>query len=68
MIRRVATAPRTGDMAAEFPFLAEHAHVPTKYTMAAPSYHRRYWSDTVSKSSCLRTAGGVPHRDSGLAA
>ena len=32
----------------EFPFLRDHAHAPTKYTMAAPSYHRRYWSDTVS--------------------
>jgi 5-methyltetrahydropteroyltriglutamate--homocysteine methyltransferase len=32
----------------EYPFLKAHAHAPTKYTMAAPSYHRRYWSDTVS--------------------
>jgi len=33
----------------EYPFLHQHAHAPTKYTMAAPSYHRRYWSDTVSR-------------------
>lgn len=32
----------------EYPFLAAHAHRRTKYTMAAPSYHRRYWSDEVS--------------------
>ena len=32
----------------EFPFLQSNAHTPTKYTIAAPSYHRRYWSDTYS--------------------
>ena len=32
----------------EFPFLKSHASAPTKYTIAAPSYHRRYWSDTLS--------------------
>jgi len=32
----------------EFPFLKQNASSPTKYTIAAPSYHRRYWSDTLS--------------------
>jgi 5-methyltetrahydropteroyltriglutamate--homocysteine methyltransferase len=32
----------------EYPFLHAHAKSPTKYTMAAPSYHRRYWSDEIS--------------------
>jgi 5-methyltetrahydropteroyltriglutamate--homocysteine methyltransferase len=32
----------------EYPFLATHARRRTKYTMAAPSYHRRYWSDVLS--------------------
>jgi 5-methyltetrahydropteroyltriglutamate--homocysteine methyltransferase len=36
---------------AEYPFLHAHAHSPTKYTMAAPSYHRRYWSDEIGKES-----------------
>jgi methionine synthase II (cobalamin-independent) len=35
-------------VAEEYPYLKERAKVRTKYTMAAPSYHRRYWSDTVS--------------------
>jgi 5-methyltetrahydropteroyltriglutamate--homocysteine methyltransferase len=42
--RRVADAPRTGSMADEYAFLARHARARTKFTMAAPSYHRRYWS------------------------
>jgi 5-methyltetrahydropteroyltriglutamate--homocysteine methyltransferase len=39
----------------EYPFLHAHANSRTKYTMAAPSYHRRYWVDGVSDaaySSC----------------
>jgi 5-methyltetrahydropteroyltriglutamate--homocysteine methyltransferase len=32
----------------EYPFLKAHATTRTKYTIAAPSYHRRYWSDTYS--------------------
>lgn len=44
VVRRVATAPRIGDMTAEYEFLARHARTRTKFTMAAPSYHRRYWS------------------------
>ncbi len=51
MIRRVATAPRTGDMAAEYAFLARYAQSRTKFTMPAPSYHRRYWSPTASQAA-----------------
>jgi 5-methyltetrahydropteroyltriglutamate--homocysteine methyltransferase len=51
VIRRVATAPRTGDMAAEYAFLARYARSRTKFTMAAPSYHRRYWSPTASPAA-----------------
>ncbi len=44
VVRRVADAPRIGSMADEYAFLARHARSRTKFTMAAPSYHRRYWS------------------------
>ena len=44
VVRRIATAPRTGDMTDEYAFLARYARARTKYTMPAPSYHRRYWS------------------------
>ncbi len=43
-VRPVADQPLGG----EYPFLHEHAVSRTKYTMAAPSYCRRYWSDTRS--------------------
>lgn len=47
VVRRVT--PREGEhVGQEYPFLREHAATRTKYTMAAPSYHRRYWSDDVS--------------------
>lgn len=47
VVRKVSVkpGPRLGE---EYPFLAGHATARTKYTMAAPSYHRRYWSETVS--------------------
>jgi 5-methyltetrahydropteroyltriglutamate--homocysteine methyltransferase len=48
VVRRVATAKRTGDMTAEYSFLARYARARTKFTMAAPSYHRRYWSPARS--------------------
>jgi len=51
VVRRVATAPRTGDMAAEYGFLARYAQSRTKFTMPAPSYHRRYWSPTHSAAA-----------------
>jgi 5-methyltetrahydropteroyltriglutamate--homocysteine methyltransferase len=44
VVRRVADAARTGAMTDEYAFLVRHAHTRTKFTMAAPSYHRRYWS------------------------
>src|ERR1700761_9060521 len=49
--RRVATARRTGDMAAEYGFLARYATTRTKFTMPAPSYHRRYWSAQASAAA-----------------
>jgi 5-methyltetrahydropteroyltriglutamate--homocysteine methyltransferase len=55
VVRRIATAPRIGDMTDEYAFLARYARARTKFTMAAPSYHRRYWSPTHSVaaySSC----------------
>jgi 5-methyltetrahydropteroyltriglutamate--homocysteine methyltransferase len=48
VVRRVADAPRTGDMTAEYAFLVRYARTRTKFTMAAPSYHRRYWSSEHS--------------------
>jgi 5-methyltetrahydropteroyltriglutamate--homocysteine methyltransferase len=51
VIRRVATAPRSGDMAAEYAFLARYAQSRTKFTMPAPSYHRRYWSPTAAQAA-----------------
>jgi 5-methyltetrahydropteroyltriglutamate--homocysteine methyltransferase len=44
VVRRVPDAPRTGTMTDEYAFLVRHARGRTKFTMAAPSYHRRYWS------------------------
>jgi 5-methyltetrahydropteroyltriglutamate--homocysteine methyltransferase len=49
--RRVATAPRTGEMTAEYEFLARYARTRTKFTMPAPSYHRRYWSPEQSPAA-----------------
>ena len=48
VVHRLATAPRTGDMAAEYSFLVRYARGRTKFTMPAPSYHRRYWSPARS--------------------
>lgn len=44
-------APAGEEVGAEYPFLQAHAHTRTKYTMAAPSYHRRYWSDELSTAA-----------------
>ena len=46
--RRVADAKRRGDRSAQYAFLAKHADVRTKFTLPAPSYHRRYWWGEVS--------------------
>ncbi|MQA88416.1 MAG: methionine synthase [Streptosporangiales bacterium] len=48
VVRRVSEANRLANMADEYAFLARHARTRTKYSMAAPSYHRRYWSDRHS--------------------
>jgi 5-methyltetrahydropteroyltriglutamate--homocysteine methyltransferase len=50
VVRRVATATRTGDMADDYEFLAQHTRARAKFTMAAPSYHRRYWSPEHSRA------------------
>jgi 5-methyltetrahydropteroyltriglutamate--homocysteine methyltransferase len=49
--RRVADARRLGDRSAQYAFLAEHAGMRTKFTLPAPSYHRRYWWDEVSRAA-----------------
>jgi 5-methyltetrahydropteroyltriglutamate--homocysteine methyltransferase len=49
--RRFAPAHRTGDMAAEYGFLARYATTRTKFTMPAPSHHRRYWSPQASPAA-----------------
>lgn len=50
VVRKVS--PRTdAALAEEYPFLHEHANARTKYTMAAPSYFRRFWSDTASTAA-----------------
>jgi 5-methyltetrahydropteroyltriglutamate--homocysteine methyltransferase len=51
VVRRVTEAPLLGNMADEYAFLARHAEARTKFTMAAPSYHRRYWSPEHSTSA-----------------
>jgi 5-methyltetrahydropteroyltriglutamate--homocysteine methyltransferase len=51
VVRRVATARRTGDMTAEYEFLAKYASTRTKFTMPAPSYHRRYWPSGVAAAA-----------------
>jgi 5-methyltetrahydropteroyltriglutamate--homocysteine methyltransferase len=51
VVRRVADAARTGDMTDEYAFLARYARARTKFTMPAPSYHRRYWSATHSPAA-----------------
>jgi 5-methyltetrahydropteroyltriglutamate--homocysteine methyltransferase len=62
VVRRIATAPRHGDMAAEYEFLARYARTRTKFTVPAPSYHRRYWSPAHSiaaYSSCEEYLGEI---------
>jgi 5-methyltetrahydropteroyltriglutamate--homocysteine methyltransferase len=56
VVRKIATAPRSGDMAAEYSFLARYARSRTKFTMPAPSYHRRYWSPEHSLASGYASA------------
>ncbi len=46
--QRVAAARRIGDMTSEYAFLARYATARAKFTMPAPSYHRRFWSPAHS--------------------
>ncbi|WP_300613915.1 cobalamin-independent methionine synthase II family protein [Trebonia sp.] len=50
VVGRVKTARRTGDMTDDYAFLARYARTRTKFTMPAPSYHRRYWSEQHSRA------------------
>jgi 5-methyltetrahydropteroyltriglutamate--homocysteine methyltransferase len=49
------TPIKNGFLGEEFPFLRAHTERPAKYTTAAPSYYRRYWSDQVSKGAAYQT-------------
>jgi 5-methyltetrahydropteroyltriglutamate--homocysteine methyltransferase len=49
--RPIATAQRLGAMTAEYAVLARYARARTKFTMPAPSYHRRYWSPVRSAAA-----------------
>jgi 5-methyltetrahydropteroyltriglutamate--homocysteine methyltransferase len=51
VVRRVSAARRTGDMTAEYGFLARYAQARAKFTMPAPSYHRRFWSPEHSRAA-----------------
>jgi 5-methyltetrahydropteroyltriglutamate--homocysteine methyltransferase len=51
VVRPIATAKRLGDMTAEYSFLARYARARTKFTLPAPSYHRRYWSPARSAAA-----------------
>jgi len=51
VVRRVSEANRIGDRTAQYAFLAANTDARTKFTMAAPSYHRRYWSDEHSRDA-----------------
>jgi 5-methyltetrahydropteroyltriglutamate--homocysteine methyltransferase len=51
VVRRVATAERVGNRTAAYAFLAKHARTRTKFTLPAPSYHRRYWKDEYSQAA-----------------
>jgi 5-methyltetrahydropteroyltriglutamate--homocysteine methyltransferase len=48
---RPVTPKSDAALAEEYPFLKTHAQVRTKYTMAAPSYFRRFWSDSASRDA-----------------
>jgi 5-methyltetrahydropteroyltriglutamate--homocysteine methyltransferase len=51
VVRRVSEARRTGDMTAEYAFLSRYAQARAKFTMPAPSYHRRFWSPEHSRAA-----------------
>jgi 5-methyltetrahydropteroyltriglutamate--homocysteine methyltransferase len=71
VVRRVADAPRTGGMADEYGYLIRHAHSRTKFTMPAPSYHRRYWSpehSTQAYRSCAEFLSDIRDYQRGVVA
>jgi 5-methyltetrahydropteroyltriglutamate--homocysteine methyltransferase len=47
VVDRIAPKPEH-PVGEEYPYLRSHTTKPTKYTMAAPSYHRRNWVDHIS--------------------
>ena len=49
VVRQVAEAKRLGDRTAQYAFLKRHATTRTKFTLPAPSYHRRYWYEEMSR-------------------
>jgi methionine synthase II (cobalamin-independent) len=51
VVKPVAQAQRRGDRTAPYAFLRKHATQRTKFTLAAPSYHRRYWHDEHSRAA-----------------
>jgi 5-methyltetrahydropteroyltriglutamate--homocysteine methyltransferase len=51
VVRRVSDARREGEMTDGYAFLARHARTRAKFTMPAPSYHRRYWSQQHSRAA-----------------
>jgi 5-methyltetrahydropteroyltriglutamate--homocysteine methyltransferase len=48
VVRRRVVPPAGRDLDDGHQFLREHTDRRVKYTLPAPSYHRRYWSDTES--------------------
>lgn len=55
IVERLARARELGDRTSQYAYLVEHASARTKFTLSAPSYHRRYWSEELSRaaySSC----------------
>lgn len=51
VVRRVSEATHTGDRLAAYEFLARNTSTRTKFTMPAPSYHRRYWLEEMSREA-----------------
>lgn len=51
VVRRVSEARHRGDRLAPYAFLAGNTQSRTKFTMPAPSYHRRYWYDELSRAA-----------------
>jgi 5-methyltetrahydropteroyltriglutamate--homocysteine methyltransferase len=51
VIRRPVVPPAGRDLDDGYQFLRENTSRRVKYTLPAPSYHRRYWSDTQSRGA-----------------